>query len=453
MLNDNNLTIDIENIYGVGSFRQCCGFPSIVRNDTVESSDYIYESALNGCIQIYNYSKNERIKFFQASHDIIVLLLYNKKLKKILGCSYSGKMIVWNENYEKLIEYQTRINHVHYGAWTTNGQLIYLCSRFDGTIISLEYQQTENCLKENWLRHWSNKNEEIHPFVEHSTHLTPQIVDQVETSNTYVAGSIGYECVICTNDQRLWAILQRPQQHVKVHQLNALNGQLEKELELESINTKQIYLCSTVNIITIENYYDRNTFSSQFNVDLNSIVSTETNYGEFFAIGLQSGLIFIIDAGHLKIHSIIHAKGAPQALIWYKNDLLTVGYISGIINLWNLNGQLLADGNGAPTSAVCHLQWENEKNNLLWIGGYMGLTLVKIEQEKEIDKVIISNDNLIFNVNTSTNSDLLSTSLKYKLIITTLITKSYHELAGCGLSYLSSSNSIISGDLSGNIYH
>ncbi|CAF0792995.1 unnamed protein product [Didymodactylos carnosus] len=462
MSNEANLTTNIENIYGIGSFRQCSGFPSIVRNNGEESSDYIYETTLNGCIQIYNYSKNKRLKFFQASHDIIVLLLYNKQLKNILTCSYSGKLVVWNENYEKLIEYQARINHVHYGTWTNNGQLIYLCSRFDGTIISLKYEQKENCLIENWLRHWSVENEEIHPFVEHSTHLAPPVVDQVETSNTYVAGSIGYECVLCTDDQRLWAILQRSQQHVKIHQLKASNGQLEKELQLEPAKTRQMYLCSTINILIIENYYDITKSSSRFSVGsnkrLNSTSSSTTSCREFFAVGLQSGLIFIIDASHLEIYSIIRATGSPQALIWYKNDLLTVGYISGTVNLWNLNGQLLAIGDGAPTIDICHLQWENEENNLLWMGGYVGLALVKIEQEDEEqededDEAMISNGNVIFSLNTSTDSGSSLTSLKYKLILTTLIKKSYHETAGCGLSYLSSSDQIISGDLSGNLYN
>lgn len=126
----------IENIYGIGSFRFCSGFPSSIKS-IEKSSLYIYECALNGCIQIYNYSTDERIFFQHIYDDITVLLLYNEYTNQILTCSYSGKIILWSNNYEKrFVEQQTRINHIHYGCWTRDGTTIYLCSRFDGKVLT-----------------------------------------------------------------------------------------------------------------------------------------------------------------------------------------------------------------------------------------------------------------------------------------------------------------------------
>ena len=125
----------VENIFGIGSFRLCAGFPSSIKS-TETSESYIYECPLNGCIQVYNYSTNERLHFEHVYDDIIVVMLYNEYTNAILTCSYSGKLIIWSHNYQRrFVEQQTRINHVHYGCWTRDGTKIYLCSRFDGTYI------------------------------------------------------------------------------------------------------------------------------------------------------------------------------------------------------------------------------------------------------------------------------------------------------------------------------
>ena len=123
----------IENVYGIGSFRLCSGFPSSIKSIENPSASHIYECPLNGCIQIYNHSTNERTYFEHVYDDIIVIMLYNEYIDEILTCSYSGKIILWSNNYQKrFVEQQTRINHVHYGCWTRDGTTIYLCSRFDG---------------------------------------------------------------------------------------------------------------------------------------------------------------------------------------------------------------------------------------------------------------------------------------------------------------------------------
>jgi hypothetical protein len=122
----------IENIYGIGSFRLCAGFPSSIKS-TEKSQSYVYECPLNGCIQVYNYSTNERSHFEHVYDDIMVVMLYNEYTNQILTCSYSGKIILWSNDYQKrFIEQQIRINHIHYGFWTRDGSTIYLCSRFDG---------------------------------------------------------------------------------------------------------------------------------------------------------------------------------------------------------------------------------------------------------------------------------------------------------------------------------
>jgi WD40 repeat protein len=79
------------------------------------------------------------------------------------------------------------------------------------------------------------------------------------------------------------------------------------------------------------------------------------------------------------------------------------------------------------------------------MGGYMGLTLVRIEL---LDSRTPSpQEKFMFTIlNTSIDENLSSSSIS----LTTLLHKTYHQTAGCGL-YLEN-NEIFSGDLSGNIF-
>lgn len=139
------------------------------------------------------------------------------------------------------------------------------------------------------------------------------------------------------------------------------------------------------------------------------------------------------------------ANGSPQAIIWWHSYLLTVGYISSIVNVFGLDGSLIGSGDGAPTTAVCHLNWNSDEQDLLWIGGYMGLALVRIElfdsrTPSPVEKVMFT---------------ILNTSVDEKssssVCLTILVDKKLHEIAGCGL-YMENED-ILSGDLSGNIFH
>jgi WD40 repeat protein len=114
------------------------------------------------------------------------------------------------------------------------------------------------------------------------------------------------------------------------------------------------------------------------------------------------------------------------------------------VNVFSLNGSLIGSGDGAPTTAVCHLEWNSDEQDLLWIGGYMGLTLVHIElfdsrAPSPVEKFMFTILNTIADESSSSS-----------LCLTTLINKTFHETAGCGL-YLEN-DKIFSGDLSGNIF-
>ncbi len=157
-----------------------------------------------------------------------------------------------------------------------------------GALISLTYDSNHHSLTEHWLRHWATPRinfENIHPVIEDL--ISPiNIADKIETSNTYVAGSIGYEFVVCTAmHHRLFAILQRPKEHVRIHELNFHDGHLIHDLKLEHTKSNQTFLCGTTTTLC-----DKNTGK------------------EFFAVGLQSGLIFIIDTNPLQIHAMIDGK-------------------------------------------------------------------------------------------------------------------------------------------------
>lgn len=161
-----------------------------------------------------------------------------------------------------------------------------------GTILSLLYDAKHHSLTENWLRYWATPKmdlEKVHPSIEDTQlSLSPSmnIAERIETSNTYVAGSIGYEFVVCTALRRhLFAVLQRPQEHVRIHELNLQNGHLLHDLKLEKAKSNQTFLCGSTTT-----YLDKTTGK------------------EYFAIGLQSGLIFIIDTNPLQVHNILNGK-------------------------------------------------------------------------------------------------------------------------------------------------
>ncbi|CAF0792286.1 unnamed protein product, partial [Rotaria sordida] len=134
---------------------------------------------------------------------------------------------------------------------------------------------------------------------------------------------------------------------VRIHELNLHDGHLINDLILEKAKANQTFLCGTT-----------------------TTLCDKDSGKEFFAIGLQSGLIFIIDTNPLQIHTVVNASGSPQAIIWWHSYLLTVGYISSIVNVYSLDGLLIGSGDGAPTTAICHLQWNSDEQDLLWIGGY-----------------------------------------------------------------------------------
>ena len=85
--------------------------------------------------------------------------------------------------------------------------------------------------------------------------------------------------------RHVFAVLQRPQEHVRIHQLNLQDGHLLSDLKLEPAKATQTFLCGTT-----ETFLD-----------------SKTNK-EYFAIGLQSGLIFILCTDHLHIHRVITGK-------------------------------------------------------------------------------------------------------------------------------------------------
>lgn len=85
--------------------------------------------------------------------------------------------------------------------------------------------------------------------------------------------------------RRLFGVLQRPQEHVRIHELNLQDGHLINDLKLEKSKSNQTFLCGTT-----------------------STLSDEATGKELFAIGLTSGLIFIIDTNPLQIHSIVNGK-------------------------------------------------------------------------------------------------------------------------------------------------
>ena len=159
---------------------------------------------------------------------------------------------------------------------------------FLGTILSLSYDEQHRSLTENWLRHWATPHtdlEKTHPSLDEP--ISPiNIAEKIETSNTYVPGSIGYEFIIPTARRRhVFAVLQRPQEHVRIHQLNLQDGHLINELILNKAKPSQTFLCGTTETLC------------------------DSHSGkEFFAIGLQSGMIFIFDTNPLQVHSVVNGR-------------------------------------------------------------------------------------------------------------------------------------------------
>jgi hypothetical protein len=146
-----------------------------------------------------------------------------------------------------------------------------------GTILSLAYDATHHCLTENWLRHWSTNDGERLPSIDIAQQATNK-------SNTFIAGSTGYEFIVCTSVRRhVFAVLQPTHEHVRIHQLNLSDGHLLNDLKLDSAKVNQTFLCGTTQTL-----FDT------------------TKHLELFAIGLQSGLIFVLATEPLHIHATIN---------------------------------------------------------------------------------------------------------------------------------------------------
>ena len=85
--------------------------------------------------------------------------------------------------------------------------------------------------------------------------------------------------------RHLFAVLQRPQEHVRIHQLNLHDGHLLTDLKLQPAKATQTFLCGTTE----------------------TFIDGKTNK-EYFAIGLQTGLIFVLCTDPLQIHRVINGK-------------------------------------------------------------------------------------------------------------------------------------------------
>lgn len=155
----------------------------------------------------------------------------------------------------------------------------------------MNYDSRHHSLTEHWLRHWARSNDDLDK-VHHV--ISDDIAQKIETSNTYVAGSIGYEFIVSTALRRhVFGVLQRPQENIRIHQLNVHDGHLVADLKLEPAKHTYTFLCGTTE----------------------TMIDRATNR-ELFAIGLQSGLIFLVKTDPLSIERIINGKKPKEKIIF-----------------------------------------------------------------------------------------------------------------------------------------
>ena len=382
--------------WGVGSLRQCAGFPGSLLNPEDSVS---YVSPLGALIVCWDISSKRRKLSFQAHSDLITVMLFNYHYTAVLTASYSGEIKLWDRKWKVLVDEKAKLREIHFADWSANGNRFLLCGGNDHESVLIVYQ-VESGREWSISDKWSAcppkyENNPINENQEFSTNGTEGINSEVNPgSPTYVEQKDYYDMAMFASDEKVIALLQRHHNNFSEAHLYTEDGEFLKCQVLDPLGDPKA-----------------------------SLMCLSPCHNGTFAVGFQGGIFLLLDERQLSVNAILQATGSPQVAIWHGDYLLAMSYLSGILSWWTAKGELVHELQGGSTNSIVHLNWE-VPGKALWVGGIMSLHFVSLHY---------SDSNKTF-------PDRVEECYRLK----------YLEVTGCGVS-VNNSNLVAAGDFTGNI--
>lgn len=358
----------VEDSWGVGSFRQCAGFPCTQKD--------MYCTPLGCCIVQWHITTKEK-SMFQAHEDLITVLLKNCD-KLVLSVSMCGEIKIWDANWTIMALFKLPTSNVIYGSWSKDGKMLSVCSKgpeqmlivYDLNAILECYTTFVNC-------RWQYRAPQTPAHTGQS-----EVVCNVEKQKSYDC----FNASVFKENGEVIAIYQSSS--CCFIYLFSVDGELLKIQEVSPLgDEKNVMLCV-----------------SEVNDNL-------------ICVGLQHGVFGFYNATSLIMSAVIQATGSPQVCMWYRDELFTMSYLSGVMSFWSKEGMLLGEITGCPSESIVHMNPSLTPSSF-WIAGIMSLHQVTISHESA---TVIGRQDL-----------------------------SFLSLTGCGVA-VSENNLVASGDFTGKV--
>lgn len=391
----------VEQSWGVGSVRQCAGFPGNILFD--DQVDKIYCVPLGSQIVCWDIEKRERKICFQGHSDLIICLQYNHIYRLILTISYSGEIKLWNKDFKLLLSEKTNFGNAHYGAWSNDGKRFLICGGpWKSSLLTVYEISKVSDGQVSFSVVWQH----VGVAVATQDGLTNTISDVGEEESrdqekngsvTYIDQKDGYVIAQYNSKDTVLAIFERYHGNASEVHLFDANGVMIRSEILDPLgNPKAAIMCTT------------------------------PCHNGTFAVGFQGGVFLVLNEEDLTMKSVFQATGSPQVALWDRGYILAVSYLSGVFSWWTTEGNCVHEVKGGPKDSIMHINWVSDSShNALWLAGIMALSYVEF---------VYTND-----------EDVFPSSIREKHSLR------YHEVTGCGFD-LSSNNLAASGDFTGNVF-
>lgn len=386
--NTNSYSFAVENSWGVGSLRQCAGFPA---SSTIQEDKKSYITRLGALVICWDVETKEKKFSFQAHSDLITVLLHNPRLNVILTACYGGEVKLWDSNWELLLSSKAQVGEIHFVDWSTKGDRILLCGGLDSVVIVYDLVQSG---EKSWKieEKWSVSAPQPAKMFAHNS-----INHDLEKpgSSTYVEQKDYYDMAIFTPQNRVIALLQRHHNNFSEAHLYSCDGLFLKSQTVDPLGDRK-----------------------------SSLMYLSPCHNGVFAVGFQGGLFLLLSEEDLSVISVFQSTGSAQVALWCGDYLLAVSYLSGVFSWWNIHGELVNEIHGGPTNSITHLSWAAHGKQL-WVGGIMSIHYVTL--------------------NFNNQKETFPSSLTVNQTIEFL------EVTGCGIA-MNDNNLVLAGDFSGNVF-
>ncbi|XP_022784835.1 uncharacterized protein LOC111325294 isoform X2 [Stylophora pistillata] len=391
--------------WGVGSLRQCAGFPARFLNREDENC---YVAPLGSLVLCWNVATMQRKYSFQAHSDLITVMLYNSHLNATLTACYTGEIKLWSPNWELFLSCNATVGEVHFADWSTNGDRILLCGediQLHSVVIAFDLvkQHEKWEIREKWTvtpKTPESIQSSSSSFQEENAsgyliEAPASVINEGKPSSTYVKQKDFYDMAVFTSQNNVIALLQRHHNHFSEAHLFSESGKFLKSQTLDPLGDSKA-----------------------------SLMCLSPCHNGIIAVGFQGGIFLLLCEADLSITSFLQATGSAQAALWHGDYLLAVSYLSGIFSWWTIRGELVHEIRGGPTNSIIHLNWA-VPGRALWVGGIMSLHYISL--------------------------DYINPGDKFPQHLKQVHDIKFLEVTGCGVA-MNEKNLVLAGDFTGNIF-